>query len=209
MPSYAYTTVTGRIGTLLDKIHDVGIPPAATTKWLPQIGFTSSNDRSLLGVLRQIGFLDDVGKPTTRWENYKRSNVADRKKVLAQAVRDGYADLFSCYPNAEARSDAEIDSYFRSQVTAGSEVLKKTVQTFKALTGLSDFAQTPDVIEGAKPVTTTDSGHASKSSTKTITSNLPSAVNLTINIQLAVPETTDAAVYEAFFTALKKHVLTQ
>jgi hypothetical protein len=48
----------------------------------------------------------------------------------------------------------------------------------------------------------------SKSSlTKQITSNLGSNVVLNINIQLTIPETENEKVYESFFEAMKKHLL--
>lgn len=43
--------------------------------------------------------------------------------------------------------------------------------------------------------------------TKQITSNLGSSVTLNINIQLTIPETENEKVYESFFEAMKKHLL--
>lgn len=43
--------------------------------------------------------------------------------------------------------------------------------------------------------------------TKQITSNLGSNVTLNINIQLTIPETENEKVYESFFEAMKKHLL--
>jgi hypothetical protein len=42
---------------------------------------------------------------------------------------------------------------------------------------------------------------------KQITSNLGSNVTLNINIQLTIPETENEKVYESFFEAMKKHIL--
>jgi Family of unknown function (DUF5343) len=61
MADYAYTTVTGKIKPLLDKIRTVGVPSKVGTPWLKTIGFTSSNDTSLIGVLKFIGLTDQSG----------------------------------------------------------------------------------------------------------------------------------------------------
>lgn len=34
MPEYAYTTVTGKIKPLLEKMRTVGVPPKVTEAWL-------------------------------------------------------------------------------------------------------------------------------------------------------------------------------
>jgi len=57
MPEYAYTTVTGKIKPLLEKIRTVGVPPKVTEAWLKSLGFKSTNDRTLIGVLKFIGVI--------------------------------------------------------------------------------------------------------------------------------------------------------
>lgn len=60
MADFSYTTVPGKIGSLLGKIRGVGIPPKATVQWMKQVGFTSSNDNTLLAVLKQVGLIDGL-----------------------------------------------------------------------------------------------------------------------------------------------------
>jgi hypothetical protein len=70
MADYPLTTVTGKIGTLLSKIREVGVPPKATVQWLKSVGFKSSNDSTLLTAIKFIGFIDQSGVPTDAW-NFK------------------------------------------------------------------------------------------------------------------------------------------
>ena len=74
MTELAYTTVPGKIPTLLAKIRQVGVPPKVTVQWLKTIGLTSSNDTSLIPVLKAIGFVDGNGVPTPKWAQYRGSN---------------------------------------------------------------------------------------------------------------------------------------
>jgi hypothetical protein len=72
MAEYAYTTVTGKIKQLLDKIRTVGVPPKVSGSWLKSIGFTSSNDATLIGVLKFIGFTDQKRRPKRYLEFFSR-----------------------------------------------------------------------------------------------------------------------------------------
>jgi hypothetical protein len=95
MPDYAYTTVTGKIKLLFDKIRTVGVPQKVTQAWLKTLGFTSSNDATLIGVLKFIGLIDQSGIPTTRWSSFRG---ATHKVVLGEAIRQGYATCMRCIP---------------------------------------------------------------------------------------------------------------
>ena len=74
MVVFAYTTVAGKIKQLLHKIRTVGVPPKATGAWLKTVGFSGSNDATLLGVLKYIGFLDASNIPTPTWSAYRGAN---------------------------------------------------------------------------------------------------------------------------------------
>jgi Family of unknown function (DUF5343) len=62
MGDFVYTVVPGKLKLLLGKIRTVGVPPKVTVQWLKTLGFTSSNDSTLIGVLRFIGFIEAGAK---------------------------------------------------------------------------------------------------------------------------------------------------
>lgn len=137
MVDYAYTTVTGKLKPLLEKVRTVGIPAKVTQAWLKTIGFTSSNDSSLIGVLRFINLIDASNVPTSRWTAYRG---ATHRAVLGEAIRTGYADLFAVYPDANTRSNKDLTHVFSTSSSAGGQVISKTVATFKALADEADFS---------------------------------------------------------------------
>lgn len=137
MADFPYTTVPGKIKPLLAKIRDVGVPPRVTVQWLKSVGFTSSNDASLIGILRYIAFTDASGVPTARWTQYRG---ATHKTVLGEAIRQGYADLFAVYPDANLRTASELDHVFSTSSSSGKQVIAKTVSTFKALAEQGEFS---------------------------------------------------------------------
>ena len=208
MTAFSYAQGTAKIAPLFQKIHAVGVPTGKIDKvWLAQLGFSASNDARLISVLKQVNFIDSSHVPTETWKKYKAANAIERKQVLSQGIREGYAELFAFYSDANSRTDAEIESFFRGHVSAGSQVLNKTIQTFRALVTIADFTSAPMTsgtvpeIKGGDP----DPGQAT--APKPLTGH-SAAMSVVINIQLAVPETQDARVYDAFFESLKKHLLT-
>ncbi len=137
MADFTYTTVPGKLKSLLAKLREVGVPPKATVQWLKSIGFRSSNDPSMLPVLRQIGFIDASSVPQDHWRHYRG---AQHKQVLANALRVGYADLFAVYPDANTRSSSDMEHVVTTSSSAGKQAISKTVSTFQNLCAEGDFA---------------------------------------------------------------------
>lgn len=138
MTDVVYTTVPGKIGALLAKIKQVGVPPKVTGAWLKTIGFTSSNDASLISVLRLAGLIDTSGAPTTRWSQYRGANG---KAALGEGIQQGYAELYAVYPDAHARSNTDLEHVFSSSSKAGKQAIQKAVYTFKNLVAEAEFTK--------------------------------------------------------------------
>jgi hypothetical protein len=202
---YPYVLVLNKVPVLFDKIGTVGKPVKADTKWLKQIGMTSSNDSRFLGVLAHLGFIDGSKTPTQRWQDYRGPSKA---RVLASALREAYSDLFHTYPEANNASNQDIANFIKSNTSLGSDTVNRAVATFKTLVDLADFSGSEDdspkeeVREGEKGDSV---GGPAKGERPTKKHNHDIVINL--NLQLTLPETTDPNVYEVLFLALKKHVL--
>jgi Family of unknown function (DUF5343) len=202
MAEFTYTTVPGKIPTLLQKLREVGVPQKVSVQWLKTIGFTSSNDSSLIGVLKQIGLIDASSIPTSAWTQYRGNNY---KQVLGRAIRDGYADLFAVYPDAPNRSSTELEHVFSTSSSAGKQVIGKTVSTFKALADQADFTHLEESValtteEGAlhRPVGTAASRPPSHNGAST-----PS-VHIDIQIHIAPEASTEQI--DQIFKSMSKHL---
>ena len=141
MPDYPYTQVTGKLKSLLEKIRTVGVPPKVNGSWLKTIGFTSSNDPTLIGVLKFVGLIDASNIPTPKWTAYRG---ATHRAVLGDAIRQAYSDLYAVYPDAHARSNTELSHVFSTSSTGGQQVITKTVNTFKVLVQEAEFTASPN-----------------------------------------------------------------
>jgi len=140
MGEFPYTTVPGKLGTLLEKIREVGVPQKVNRDWLNSLGFKSSNDRKMISVLKFVGLIDESCKPTPRWTEFRGANY---KSVLGDAVREAYADLYSMYPDAHQRPQSDLEHFFSTTTKAGKPAVEKTVSTFRALVQLAEFSSSP------------------------------------------------------------------
>ena len=206
MASFAYTTVPGKVAALLEKMKSVGVPPKATNDWLKSIGFTSSNDRSLLAVLKQIGLIDASGQPTKRWRDFRGTGG---KQALADAIRTGYSELFATYSDADSRAVSELENFFKTHTDAGQQAIDKTVSTFRALAGFADFSvpagRAPDAAEETDAEVL---GPSITGGSRTLVGALGAQpVTININVQLVLPESNDETVYDKFFAAMRRHLL--
>jgi len=190
---FPYTNVPKPLREFLKGIPGRAIPGNVTTRYLASIGFKSSNDRSILPVLKFVGLVDETGKPTTDYQTFRDKSKGPA--LLANKIREAYKNLYSTYEDAHNRNDEELQNFFRASGKLGERAVKYQVGTFKALSDFSDFsALIPQHVGSALP----------KSKENHVRAELPS---IYINLQIHLPETKDAAVYDAIFQALARHIL--
>lgn len=198
MAKAPYTPSPKNVKEFFKAIQGLGIPPKVNNAYLPTIGFKSSNDRYLVRLSKALGFIDTAGSPTTRWSDFKDKNKA--RKVMANAIKIAYADLYSTYPDAEKRDNETLENYFASTSGVATSVAKLMVQTF---TNLCEFASF-EAVAVTEP-TPTPSVSTPEQVAEVTTGVKPVTIN--INIQLQLPATEDATIYDSLFSALKKHLL--
>jgi Family of unknown function (DUF5343) len=199
----SYLTSTKNLSGILNSIVGAQAPEKFTTRFLESLDYKSASDRLVIGVLKSLGFLADDGRPTQRYFDYldqTRSAV-----VLAAAIREAYADLFQVNKSANAMSKAEIMNKFKtlSQGQYSESVLDKMAMTFTALCGLADFNTTTISLTPETPLNKDESVEIEAPRS---TKNGLSIGGLVYNIQLILPESRDAKVYDALFDALKRHL---
>lgn len=202
---YPYTKSVKSIPRLFDEIRKVGTPPKVTVTYLKSIGFTSSNDSYLVNLLKGIDFISSSGVPTDRWKGYRGH---DPRQVMAAAVRQGYGSLFATYPDAPKRDDEAIANLIRQNTNYGADTVGRVVASFKALCALSDFSEEAEVAAtsgSAEPPSPGPALAVSNGGQTTVTSAGQPVINL--NIQLELPPQADEKFYDAFFEAMKKHLM--
>ena len=197
-----YVQPTNRIPDLFQKIRDGQAPDRFTQQLLKDWGFTSTADRAFIPMLKALGFLSAEGKPTQRYNDYRDHSRS--KVVMADALRDSYADIFLIKEHPTAGDRAAIEGKFKSYHNASENVAKLMAKTFLSLLSLADLSSphTPSVIPAA-PVPADEN----------VQPELPPApqavTGLHYNIQIHLPATKDVEVYNAIFKSLREHLLIQ
>jgi Family of unknown function (DUF5343) len=138
LPS-AYLVTTKNLESFFNAIRSAKAPERFTNKFLSQLDFSSSNDRLFIGVLKALGFLDESGTPTQRY--YQFLDQTQSGRVLADALREGYADLFAVNTKAYQMSVEDIKNKLKT-LTLGQKsdnVISLMANTFKALADQADW----------------------------------------------------------------------
>jgi hypothetical protein len=199
--TFVYSTVPGKIKQLLEKIRGVGVPSKVTVQYLKTIGFTSSNDSSLVSVLKFIGFIDAHNAPTQKWLQYRGSN---HKSVLGEALREAYKDLFDVYPDAQSRSRQDLEHVFSTSTSGGKEVISKLVSTFKIMCDEAEFgspSKSPTGNPTKEPAQTPATvGEAPARSHR------PGNASLHIDIQVHISPESSPEQFEQIFASMAKHL---
>src|SRR5438034_982164 len=143
-----YMTSVKNLPAILDKVQKAGVPEAFGLDFLRDLGYTSSNDRGVIKVLRYLGMLDGSGRPQTAYREFVDQTKA--KVVLAQRLRAAYDDLFVADKEAHNKSAEELKGWFKTKTGAGDAVATKMASTFKALATYADFKAAPPPPGGEK-----------------------------------------------------------
>lgn len=199
MSEAIYTPNPASIPKFLSHIQSAGVPPKVSQQYLSSVGFKSSNDRYLLSVMKAIGFVDTSGIPTERWKEFRNKSRA--RRVLGLAVREAYSELFRTYPDAHRKDNEALRNFFSTHSSKlGESTLGLVVRTFKTLADNADFDADDleelilEEVTEKKPPRPAPAAPA----------YVP-AIN--VNIQLQLPATDDATVYEKLFEALRTKLL--
>ncbi len=197
-----YVQPTNRIPDLFSKIRDGQAPERFTQQLLKDWDFRSTADRTFIPMLKALGFLSSDGKPTQRYNDYRDHSRS--RAVMAEALRDAYADIFLIKEHPTAADREAIEGKFKSFHNASENVAKLMTKTFMSLLSLAD-------LKSPKTAATPASAPA-VGAVESQREGAPAGVGvpgLHYNIQIHLPATKDVEVYNAIFKSLRDHLLLQ
>ena len=205
-----YLLTTKNLDAFLNSLLNAQAPTKFTNKFLEQLEFKSTNDRLFIGVLKFLGFIDGLGSPQERY--FKFLDQTQSKFVLAEAIKEAYADLFTVNVKANEMTVNEVKNKLKT-LTQGSKsetVIGCMANTFTALCNYADFSkQTSKDIVTLKnhEHTTEEIPHTNENKMTHELINKKITTEMHYNIQIHLPETRDITVYDAIFKSLKEHLL--
>jgi Family of unknown function (DUF5343) len=139
----AYLVSTKNIDGILEGMRRAAVPPRLTTDFLKQLGYASSSDRALIPVLKALGVLDGSGAPTERYRRLRDESQSGR--VLAEAMRDAYEDVFAIDQEAHLLANPELRGIFARLSGKHEDVVEKMTATFRAFASRADFGGSKEV----------------------------------------------------------------
>ena len=200
----AYVLPVNRIPDLFGKIRDGQAPERFTHQLLKDWGFSSTNDRVFVPLLKELGFLTADGKPTSMYHDYRDHSRS--KVVMAQAIREAYGDIFLIKEHPTQSDRAAVEGKFKSFHNVSENVASLMAKTFFGLLPLADLSAkkgvAPAPIE-TKQVTTEQSSAVQPGG------NIFGRTGLHYNIQIHLPATKDVEVYNAIFKSLREHLFNE
>ena len=198
--SNSYVQPTNRIPDIFNKIRDGQAPERFSNQLLKDWGFTSTNDRAFIPLLKSLGFLSSEGKPTQRYNDYRDHSRS--KLIMAEALRDAYGDIFLIKEHPTQSDKDAIEGKFKSFHNASENVAGLMTKTFMGLLSLADLSK--------KAVSTPATKEPEKKTE--LEAQMPLGVpggsvsGLHYNIQIHLPATKDVEVYNSIFKSLKEHL---
>lgn len=197
----AYVQVYGQLPEIFQRISEAAAPDKFTNQHLKDWGYTSSNFRAVIPLLKALGFLSSDGTPTSRYHDYRGAHP---RQVMADAIKEAYGDLFTIKAKPSIADRELIEGKFKSSHNASPNTAKLMAATFFALFDLADLnarASVPPEIKISQEVPQ-PTKEASEPSMRA--HGRPS---LHYNIQIHLPATKDIEVFNAIFKSLKEHLL--
>ncbi|MCI0356953.1 MAG: DUF5343 domain-containing protein, partial [Planctomycetaceae bacterium] len=134
------------------------------------------------------------------------------KQVLADSIREAYADLFAVNKNAHQLTPDEIKNKLRTLYAGkkSDQLIGRIAATFSALCEYADFSKH----ETQPPRQVAAPAHPEETKTPLKDEPRPARANignirldsLQYHINIVLPESRDQSVYDAIFKSLKEHL---
>lgn len=203
--SYNYVVKQGTLKAYLERVKskELEVPNKVTQAYLESIGYKSVNDRPIIRVLKSIDFIGDDGVPTQSFRDFRTETSG---QIMADALRETYSDLFGTYANPLEKTRDDLENFFaKTKTSVKKQVLGLYVDTFKTLCEFADFKMP----SGRKPEAKLDIEKEETALKKGLAPQIPQGLAINLNIQITLPVTDNAEVYDKIFKALKDHIFSR
>lgn len=208
----SYTLKPGAIPSYFDAILDAQPPERFSVKFIENLGFTSTNDRLFIGILKDLGFLNRDGGPQPRY--FEFLDRSRSKQLLAIGIREAFGDLFAINIRANELTIDEVKNKLRTLYEGKKTtlVIGNIAKTFRALCEYADFSDVdgtssnqhdagmPDALAAKAELSAAGPGK------QAVTHGKITVSGLQYHINIVLPDTRDQSVYDAIFKSLREHL---
>ena len=208
----SYLSSTKNLESIFNSIIGARAPERFTTRFLEDLGYKSSSDRLIIGILKSLGLIDENGVPKQRY--YDFLDQSQSKSIIATGIQEAYTDLFNIKKDAQNMSNDDVKNKLKTltQGQKGDRAIELMSMTFRALCNYADWSKSNKSHKKvdshiAESINNTDKTDALLFSDNETYAKQNDKINLHYNIQIHLPETANMAVYDAIFQSMKKHLI--
>lgn len=197
-----YVPAYGNITKALNGIQKASVPERFTQDFLAtKLALKGGTPKPVIPFLKRTGFLASDGIPTDLYHRFRNPSISGG--AAADALRKGFSGLYEINEYVHDVSDAELKGLIMQAtgLDGNSGTVKATLGSFKALRAFADF-DAPSISQDV----VVDEQEPEANAGPTLTNGL-SGLNLGYTINLHLPATSDAAVFNAIFKSLREHLL--
>ncbi|QNH07235.1 DUF5343 domain-containing protein [Pseudomonas sp. B11D7D] len=204
--SLPYLASNKNVETLFTTVQSAKVPDRFTQDFLATtIGLKGTNDRGMIPLLRNLGFLDQSGSPTPAYRQLKNRETA--KAAIAKGIKLAYAPLFESNENANLLTSDKLKGLIAQIAGTDDDMTARIASTFNALVKQADFSKiSTDEKEGEDDALETDPADVDEIGTQSTSRRATKALNpqFHYNIQIHLPSNATEEVYLNIFNAIRK-----
>ncbi|KIC56946.1 DUF5343 domain-containing protein [Microbacterium hominis] len=207
-----YMQSTGLVGKILDAIKSAKTPDRFSQDFLGTVlGFPSGSAKPFISLGKRLSLINSDGTPSDLYKRF-RGSVDESKVAMAEAIRTGYAPLYKRNEFADQLDKKKLEGLVKEVTGAeeGSSTLRAIVGTFEALKPYADFTASGTTGGSAEPPDNSAQNGADAAPARGGLhdhSGGGAAVRFGYTININLPNTSDIAVFNSIFKALKDHLL--
>lgn len=210
MAALPYVTAPGNIEKAIKGIKAAATPETVSQDFVKTIlGVKGGSGNQITAYLRKIGIASADGKPTDLYK--KLRNPSTEGWAVAEALKVGYAPLYVRNEYAHKLSDDDLKGLIVEETgaEADSNVVSMSFACFKQLKKFAKWEAPAAEPSLEKPVAEVLALRTAPPTNGTESESPPQrlGLNLGYTINLNLPATSDPAVFNAIFRALKEHLL--
>ncbi|WP_157792950.1 DUF5343 domain-containing protein [Bordetella genomosp. 8] len=204
--SLPYLASNKNIETLFTTVQSAKVPDRFTQEFLATtIGLKGTNDRAMIPLLRNLGFLDQSGSPTPAYRQLKNKETA--RPAIASGIRTAYAPLFESNEDANTLPSEKLKGLIAQVAGTDDDMTARIASTFNALVKQADFSKQLAHAKGERDdepeidIATEDEDGV-PNATRRFTKGLNPQFHY--NIQIHLPSNATEEVYLNIFNAIRK-----
>ena len=209
MANLPYVTAVNNIEKALKGIKAAATPESVSQDFVKTIlGIKGGSGNQMTAYLKKVGFATADGSPTDLYKKFR--NPMTEGWATAQAMKIGYAPLYTRNEYMHKLGDEDLRGLVFEETGAGqdSAVVPLIISSIKQLKKFAKWDSVPleEKVEKSEP----DTLPPPPLPLPTDPASRPQqrlGLNLGYTINLNLPATSDPAVFNAIFKALKEHLL--